>query len=109
MPMYGASKLEAELFGEKHDPMRDIYDEYLSKCKAPPEKVLAKAMKKAGYSTEHIIACLKRKRAMKALPSPECLKTVKASRRSSRKKMPKRVLHSKYMNMKTAAQALEEL
>ena len=110
MPVFGPSKLEAELFGEKPDPMRQLHDKYWSKAKQAPEKEMARAMKKAGYNTDVIIASLKRRRHLTRLREQgPPLADVKTSRRAPRKKQPKRVLHAKYLHVKSQSEALEEL
>ena len=88
-------------------PLHELHKKYWCKAKQAPEKELAKAMKKAGYSTEFIIAGLKRKRRIGKQESP--LADVKTNRRAPRKKQPKRVLHSRYMHTKSQSEALEEL
>ena len=88
-------------------PLHELHEKYWSKAKQAPEKELAKAMKKAGYSTDFIIAGLKRMRRIGKQEVP--LANVRSNNRAPRKKHPKRVLHARYMHTKSQGEALEDL
>jgi hypothetical protein len=60
MPVFGYSRSEHELFGDETDPLRELYDEYWSKCTNPSPKVLYKAMLEAGYDKQKAADCIRR-------------------------------------------------
>ena len=108
MPFFGPSKTEAALFGEKADPLRSLYDKYWSHAKPPPEKELVRAMLKAGYAKEVILAGMQRNRKLRKSKLPKCLQSRRNARKSGRAKQQSRILHSKYAG-DVAAQKVDDL
>ena len=105
-----AIKSTTKLSDSMPAPSHELREKYRSKAEPVPEKEVSKAMKKAGYNTEFIIAELKRKRLVDKQESQGSpVANVKTSRRAPRKNRPKRVLHAKYMHTKSQSEALEEL